>query len=154
MKKNKKTKKAKKPKTPVKGKALSKKAVRKKRIRTAKALFGWIIFVAVLLVILAVSASFLDPWEDVGEIFGTVAGFHKNRPQDITTRLVVELDSGPTVTVGGWTDKSVLKGDRVVVLEKATRLLGRKGYRFLRIVPGDKPKTPDNMQENSVENNG
>ena len=78
-----------------------------------------------------------EPWDKGDRLGSTIVRFAK--PQWDTWRptlLIVELDSGAVVKLGGSENLLFEKGRRVVVQEHVSQILGRRRYSFLAYEDG------------------
>ncbi len=130
---------------PGKGKPLSKKALRKKRIRTAKSAAGWVGFsMALFLIIFSVAAN-LDPVAGELEMDATVVEF-KGAEAGSAASMKIELEDGNVVAAAGWVEKPLTPGRKVVVVETKTRIFKNKRYRLVKVI-----ETPDQTKQENNE---
>jgi hypothetical protein len=105
---------------------------------------GWnaagILVVLALVVVLPslLVIAFIGPQRTLQDIAGTVAGLRRaDDDVPVPTRLWVALDDGRAVEVRGAESRPYNKGERIVVREQRSGMLGLRRFDFVR--PLDSP---------------
>ncbi len=93
-----------------------------------------------------------DPFHPEGEVIGTVKSVYKPESRyAMSTKFIVELDSGGVADVRADRMGTFKKGKLVVLQELKSTVFRRKAYKFLRVYePNPKKRSQNDVKDYEI----